>query len=384
MPRHAGPYQIVLRKGPDRKPMFYARFRAEDGTLLPWQSTGQTSKTAARAWAAQKTKRGEGVIRRRFIFSGFAEGWWTENHDYVQGRIARGHRLTATYLVVMRGHLENHVLPTFRDLRLAQITPRQIELWLLTLRRGKLSPSTINHALRCLKIMLKEATRQGVIARDPSAFINGLAESPAERGILNGEEIRKLFDEKKIEKVWSGDRKHFTLNLTAASTGLRMGELQALSVGSVQVDYLTVSQSWERRTGLKEGTKTGVGRIVPLPKRTSAQLAALIESSPYQEPTDLVFYGKDRQTPLSPRIILAGLYGAFERIGVTSPEREKRRITFHSHRHFLNTLLRTARVPDPLVQRVTGHRTQEMTEHYSHFALEDFGAVVKVQEKVFG
>ena len=125
----------------------------------------------------------------------------------------------------------------------------------MTLRRGKLSPSTINHALRCLKIMLKEATRQGVIARDPSAFINGLAESPAERGILNGEEIRKLFDEKKIEKVWTGDRKHFTLNLTAASTGLRMGELQALAVGAVQPDYLTVSQSWERRTGFERGHK---------------------------------------------------------------------------------------------------------------------------------
>jgi hypothetical protein len=41
-------------------------------------------------------------------------------------------------------------------------------------------------------------------------------------------------------------------------------------------------------------------------------------------------------------------------------------------------------VPDALVQRVTGHRTQEMTEHYSHFALEDFGDVVNAQKKVFG
>jgi integrase len=83
-------------------------------------------------------------------------------------------------------------------------------------------------------------------------------------------------------------------------------------------------------------------------------------------------------------MILDGLYGALERIGITAEQREERRITFHSHRHFLNTLLRTARVPDPLVQRVTGHRTQEMTEHYSHFALEDFGDVVKAQERVFG
>jgi integrase len=364
--------------------MFYARFRAEDGSLLPWQSTGQTSKTAARAWAAARLKKGEATTRQRFIFSRYAEGWWTEDHDYVQGRIARGHRLTATYLVVMRGHLENHLLPYFRDHKITQITPRQIERWLLALRRGKLSPSTINHALRCLKIMLKEAARQGVVARDPSAFITGLAERPAERGILTGWEIRALFDEKRFAKVWAGDRKHFALNLTAASTGLRMGELQALAVGAVQPDYLSVTQSWERRTGLKEGTKTGAGRIVPLPKRTSAQLAALIESSPHQEPTDLVFYGADRHTPLSPRMILDGLYGALERIGITGEEREDRRITFHSHRHFLNTLLRTARVPDPLVQRVTGHRTQEMTEHYSHFALEDFSEVVKVQERVFG
>lgn len=61
---------------------------------------------------------------------------------------------------------------------------------------------------------------------------------------------------------------------------------------------------------------------------------------------------------------------------------EKQRIAFHSHRHFLNTALRVARVPDPLVQRVTGHATQEMTEHYSHFALEDFRDVVKVQERI--
>ena len=51
---------------------------------------------------------------------------------------------------------------------------------------------------------------------------------------------------------------------------------------------------------------------------------------------------------------------------------------------FLNTALRTARVPDPLVQCVTDQRTQEMTEHYSHLALEDFDDVVNVQEKVFG
>jgi hypothetical protein len=49
----------------------------------------------------------------------------------------------------MKGHLQNHVLPQFKDKLITQITPLQVEEWLLSLRRKKLSPSTINHALRC-------------------------------------------------------------------------------------------------------------------------------------------------------------------------------------------------------------------------------------------
>jgi integrase len=284
----------------------------------------------------------------------------------------------------MRGHLANHVLPYFEGKRLAQITSRQIEDWILKLRRERLSAPSINHALRCLKVMLKEATRHGIIARDPSAFITGLSEHQAERGILTVEEVRRLFDEKAIGEVWGGDRKQYTLNLLAASTGLRMGELQALPVGGVYASYVNVSQSWERRDGIKQGTKTGPERVVPLPAVTARHLRELIEGSPYQKPADLVFYQRDRQTPLSPRAILDGFYAALDAIKIDEKKRQARRITFHSHRHFLNTALRSARVPDALVQRVTGHATQEMTEHYSHFALEDFRDVMKVQERLLG
>jgi integrase len=298
-------------------------------------------------------------------FAKYAENWWTADHPYVEGRIARGHKLTATYLVVMRGHLENHVKPYFEDKRLAQITSRQIEEWILAPRKKRLSPSTINHALRCLNVMLKEAARHGIIVRDPSAFITGLAERPLERGILTGAEIKALLDEKAIGKVRAGDRKHYTLNLLAASTGMRMGELQALPVSAVHENYVEVLQSWERRDGIKAGTKTGAGRLVPLPAYTARHLNELIASSPYQNPDDLVFYGQDRHIPITPRMILAGLYGALKRIKITPEEREERNITFHSWRHFLNTALRVAKVSDPLVQRVTGHKTQQMTDHYS-------------------
>ena len=273
MPRHANPFQIVLRRDTGGKPVYYARFRGDDGELLPWRSTGLESKTAARAWAQREIKRGSATSTRA-TFAKYAEDWWTTDHPYVEGRIARGHKLTATYLVVMRGHLANHVLPYFEDKRLAQITSRQIEDWILKLRKERLSPATINHALRCLKVMLKEAARHGIIARDPSAFITGLAEQASRaRHPHRRRDTARCSTRRQIGKVWGGDRKHYTLNLLAASTGMRMGELQALPVGAVHENYVDVSQSWERRDGIKQGTKTGPGRLVPVAGRHRSTLA---------------------------------------------------------------------------------------------------------------
>ena len=178
MPRTAGDFQLVRRRDTGGKATYYARFRGEVGELLSWKSTGHASKTAARAWAQRKIRQNE-VYSTRATFAQYAESWWTSDHPYVQGRMARGGRLTTTYLVVMRGHLANHVLPYFKEKRLAQIKPRQIEDWILGMREEKLSPATINHALRCLKVMLKEALRQGIVSRDPSSFITGLAERQA-------------------------------------------------------------------------------------------------------------------------------------------------------------------------------------------------------------
>ena len=91
--------------------------------------------------------------------------------------------------------------------------------------------------------MLKEALRHGIIARDPSAFANGLAERPRERGLLTADEIRPLFDERTTRRVRGDDRLHYTLNMLAASTAVRAGEMQALTVGAVHPDHVSVTRA---------------------------------------------------------------------------------------------------------------------------------------------
>jgi len=379
---------FYLLKRKDRltvgKPTYYARFRDEGGELLPWRSTGETTKTRAENWALTQFKAGRIATRENLTFATFAEKWWKWGEcDYIRGRLARGKALSRTYTDVQRGYLEKHILPYFRAKKLVKITPRMIEGWVMTLKsEDTLSPTTVNHCLTTLKTMLSEATRLGVIATNPALPVEHLKESPKEKQILTLEEVRRLFGEGALAEMWKGSLPHLTLNLLAASTCLRMGEVQALQVQHVHPDYIAVVHAWERKYGLKE-PKWGSAREVPIPAKTFGYLSQVFEESPYKEPESLVFYGRDGQTPIGHKDILNALYAALSAIGISGEERAKRNVTFHSWRHLFNSMCRS-RIPDYKLQRLTGHRTQEMTEHYTHLKLSDYADVVALQEEVLG
>ena len=229
--------------------------------------------------------------------------------------------------------------------------------------------------------MLKEAKRRGYLYENPAEEIEQLEEQPKEKSILSIDEVKELFREDHIDRVWGGDRIHFTLNLLSASTGIRMGAVQALKVGKVHSKYVSIHHSWSRKYGIRPPKGNSL-REIPIPFKTSKHLFELIELSPYQEPDDLVFWCIDRYTPIRNETILKVLYQAFEKIGISSKERKGKNITFHSWRHFYNSLLR-GKIHDSKLQRLTGHRTEKMTDHYTHFSIDDFKDVLLIQEQYF-
>ena len=87
------------------------------------------------------------------------------------------------------------------------------------------------------------------------------------------------------------------------------------------------------------------------------------------------------ETPCTPNKVTGSLYAALDAIGVR--DRAERNITFHSWRHWLNSVLRAQGVPDDLTRKVTGHATEEMQETYTEYLREDFAPVAKVQAEVF-
>ena len=366
-------YYLVKRK--DRltngKPTYYCRFRDESGEIKAGRSTGETAKTRAENWVLNRlhTENND----ERVTFAQFAEGWFTAAHPFVKAREARGSALSPIYIEAQSIYLRKHILPTFGKKYIAKIKPSHVESWLLSFK----NPSSANRYLSCLKVMLGEARRLGVISSNPAREISKLAEKPKEKTILTVDEVRDLF---KTTKHWGDDLKQYTANLLAASTGMRLGEVQALQCQYVHDDYVAVMHSWGRKHGLLP-PKGGMTREVPIPAKTSDYLKRIIE--PGVDDESFVFYGVDPFTPLDHKTMAEALYEALKAIEIDDAKRTARNISFHSWRHWFNTMCR-AKIPDYKLRRLTGHRTEAMTERYTHVALEDYEDVVKLQTETFG
>lgn len=285
--------------------------------------------------------------------------------------------MTRGYADLQRRYLDGHVLPEFEKLKLSAIKTGHIEKWLLGLKeKGKLTDNSINHCYAVLRVMLNKAERLEYITHNPIKNVQPLKIKQKEKSILLITEVKKLFDAKKINTIWAKPV-YFTINLLAACTGIRLGEAQALQSKYVYNDYISIRHSWDRDYGLKY-TKTREIRDRPIPSVTSSYLSEL----KVKIPTGFIFSRDGGKIPIHHRSITNAFYSALDKIGIPANGRKERNLSFHSWRHFANTIFR-GRVPDSKLQALTGHKTQEMTDHYTHFKVADFQDIRTVQEEFF-
>jgi len=196
------------------------------------------------------------------------------------------------------------------------------------------------------------------------------------------EEVKELLEN---ISIWS-DYRAYVASLLAASSGLRLGEILGLVISDYHPEgrYIHCRRSWDQYLRrLNPTTKTGRARNVFIPPSVITALDKLIALSPNPKTSEsFIFYAdKSYIYPTEPKIITKAFFKAMEDIGISEKERRERNITFHSHRHFLNSLLVNANIPIQKIQSITGHLTAEMTQHYYH--LDDMRDVQQVQEGIF-
>jgi integrase len=379
-----------LHKRPTTKKnqyVYYCQFYDDEGNRLTAKSTGQTSKAAAEVWAQEQLKRGLIKPQKDITFGQYTQDWWVYDRcPYIQGKLARGFVLSKVHAADMRSILTRHILPYFEKKKLQKINSRFIEKWMLVLREkigktgNKLSPTTVNRCLTCLKVMLKEAVRLEYLNNNPAASVLPLKENQKRKSILTENEVKMLFGTGALQEVWGGDLYHYSLNLLSATTGMRIGEIRGLMNQYVFEKYIDVQWSWGK-FGLQRPKRDSM-RKIPIPQVTSTALHELISISPYPEPESFVFYGINGKRPIENKGIYVKFYSALAKIGVTPETRRERVVTFHSWRFLYNSIMR-GRIPEAKLQRLTGHQTKQMIEHYTKWSIEDFKDVLNIQEQYF-
>lgn len=340
-------------------------------------STGQKTKARAMEYVLARLNGQQVKSIRGFsgdlTFVEYSRPWWKQDEClFLRYKKKLGKTYSGRYIDNCRMALDNHLLPAFGDLRLKDIRPHGIQEWMFALTEKGLSAKSVNNFFAVLSVMLREAVRRELIAKNPCEKVDRLSGVGRTRGRLTTEEAKRLFS---TLDNWNGDKMKYTGNLLAAVTGMRSREVAALRGQDIKDGYITVEHSFDERYGLKS-TKTKDHRELPVSPYVIELLNELKRGD------DDFLFTLDGTRPVNQHYFLYALYDALKAIGIDEEERKRRNITFHGWRHFLNSVLIANGASTIMTQRITGHKTLEMTEHYAEFNADDYKPVLGVTEKL--
>lgn len=378
--RYREPFTLFPRHLHSGRTVWYYQTYDENGRRTTAKSTGQTTKTKAKWFCSDLLKKNELIPdkSREVTFAKLAENFfvWGEC-EYLKYRMTR-RKLTQGYAKNARRIVINDLLPAFKHKRLKDFNRKEVEVWIQSLKEKDLKNASINLKITILTTMLNEAVRREIITHSPIANIPRLKDSDAGvRGILKADEARKLFDENQRQELW-GHPVYYLINIIAACTGMRKGEILGLRPCDIQDGYIKVDHQYKQGYGITD-TKTHDSRNIPLPSFIIDDLKVLGAD---KESDSFLFCIDRPDKPINQETVNKKLYAALEKIGISREEQQKRNICFHSWRHFFNTTMRSNNISDGKVQKLTGHTSMAMTERYTHFQNDDFKDVQEIQERM--
>jgi integrase len=346
----------VFRVERKRGLVWYAKYRLPSGRQVQkligpaWAERGRPpagyfTKRTAEDWlraTLDEARRGTlpGMVRTGVTMSDAAAEWlrYSEHDRAVKKSTLTEYRLTADRIVRSLG-----------DVPIEDVTPEMLERWKATLT---VSNRTVAKYLVILHGIFKRAMKVWALPRNPIVDV----ERPRYR-------VSDDLDAYSPEEVWAlvraaGSEQDAALFLTAAFTGLRMGELLALQWRDVDFagEAIRVRHSYNIHGGL--GTpKSGKVRSVPLVPDVAQALAGLGQRADFAADDELVFPNELGRF-MDASALRDRYKAARARAGL-------RPLRFHDLRHTFGTLaVRKAEVP--AVQAWMGHADIQTTMRYVH------------------
>ncbi len=190
---------LCLRPRRNGRPVYYARFRNQDGSWTSGNSTGQTVRTLAEGWATAEVKRRDAQAateemepRAYTTLAAFAGAdFFSNNGRWALDRRASGKRLSPRQCREKPQTYEKHVRPVLGEVKLHRINRALLKDFCNGMFQAGYSSSTINRALDCVREVLEAAEDEERIPAVPR--IDRAAGKNADWGILSIDEFRRIF-----------------------------------------------------------------------------------------------------------------------------------------------------------------------------------------------
>ena len=363
-------FGLMKRRTRDGKYVYYYWVYDEDGVRI-YRSTGERTKNKAMDYVLGLREKGELGKRDRVmtLLSDFTQDVFIPGKCPIEKNVhMRGKSMTKATLANRRSALVNHILPYFGKKPVSMISEAQVNQWILDLPNAdKISRTSANSSLVTFRIIMQEAVRQGLITENPCAKVEPLGNDSTRREAFTVAEVQEVIGK---PEDWDNPMIR-TMCLTAALTGMRMGEVRALKADCITETSLHIKASYSELNGYKL-PKNGKKRVTPIPPMLRDELLTYDRKD-----GGFLFRQYREDEPITDAWVNVSLKKRMESLGIEGK-------SFHSFRAFYNTEMKAANVDGDVLRSVIGHQSPDMTEHYLHLESGEFSQLREAQLGLIG
>lgn len=410
------PFSLTIRGD---SPFYYVRFRNErTGKFMSWLSTKEKNYNRAlrKAWDLYNQKQSdieklsfydsirksdytaedvqkflEDFQRKGFLTSfvlndsslqnvdaleWLCSFWNPDQSEYLKEKARKGKPVHKKHRENSVAFITRHWSGILEGKKLGELSRADIKRQFERLDALELNGNTKNHILRSVLTPLKWAFNNELLPVDLSRGWVMYKCNYKKRVILTMEMARNVF-----RVPWGNDMARLA-SMLSMCTGMRCGEIQALTADDLGDNCIYVRHSYNLKDGLKS-TKNGEERTVYVYfPYIMQELKKLAFCNPHNGGAGFIFWGKLADKPIDCNVFRKFFRRALVEAGMNPADAKG--MTFHAWRHFYTTYM-ADKVNQRALQSQTGHKSQIMLEHYaSHQTAEEARLITAAQAEVFG
>ena len=330
-----------------------ARVHLQDGKRKSYFGATAEEANTKRMDAVEALRKGLPLPAEKVTVGDFLTTWLKGHRAEIRGSTASGYESV----------LRNHVIPQIGHIRLARLSPKDVQGMLTALSDKGLAPRTVQLARAVTRMALQQAVAWGDVHRNVADLVKGPKVERDAVSPWSADECQTF-----LAGV-EGDRLEAAY-VVALTLGLRQGEIVGLRWQDVDLERgeVRIVQARDRRTGTFGPPKSQQSRrVLALPAMTVQALRAHMDRQDKEQdamgekwnPHGLVFV-----TQVGTPVDGANLGHYFQRHVVRL---ELRRIRFHDLRHSCASLLLAQGVSLREIMEQLGHSQIALTANtYTH------------------